>query len=69
MARRLNPLRFEPGSDAPRKQVGAGMIMARAIAEAHGGRLEIRSAIGQGCTAMLTLPPERVVLEPGRRGR
>ncbi len=40
---------------------GLGLFIARSIAEAHGGRLDVRSAPGQGATFTLELP-----LGPGR---
>ena len=35
---------------------GLGLFIARSIAEAHGGELEVRSAPGRGATFRLTLP-------------
>lgn len=39
-----------------RKGVGLGLAIARWIAEAHGGRLEVESQVGQGSTFTLWLP-------------
>jgi signal transduction histidine kinase len=47
---------------------GLGLPLARSMAELHGGRLELRSTPGQGTTATLWLPPERV-LDPASYGR
>jgi len=35
---------------------GLGLFIARSIAEAHGGTLEVRSVHGQGSTFTLELP-------------
>lgn len=48
---------FEPGfrlSDRPGQ--GIGLAVARAVAEAHGGALEVVSAPGEGATFTLVLP-------------
>jgi signal transduction histidine kinase len=43
-----------PGSSKP--GTGLGLFIARSIAEAHGGTLDVRSGPGVGTTFMLTLP-------------
>jgi signal transduction histidine kinase len=43
------------GPDAP-QGTGLGLFIARSIAEAHGGTLQVRSRLGQGSTFTLTLP-------------
>jgi len=52
---------FEPGvrldTDVPGS--GLGLAVGRAIAEAHGGTLTVRSSPGEGATFTLTLPIER----------
>ena len=40
---------------------GLGLPLAKSLAEAHGGRLEITSALGQGTTVTVQFPAERVV--------
>ncbi len=40
-----------------------GIAMVKAVANAHGGSLEIRSMPGQGATMMVTIPAERVHAE------
>ena len=42
---------------------GVGIPLAKAIAEAHGGALEIRSMPGSGTIAMLVIPSDRVLTE------
>lgn len=42
---------------------GVGLPLVKAIAEAHGGVLEIRSMPDQGTTAMLVIPADRVQSE------
>lgn len=46
--------------DVARSADALGLILARAIIEAHGGRLEVRSSPGAGTTAMLSIPPHRI---------
>jgi signal transduction histidine kinase len=52
---------FEPGAriDTGQPGSGLGLALARAIAEAHGGRLHLDSAPGRGATFMLALPVGR----------
>jgi len=38
--------------------MGLGLLLARRIVEAHGGRLEIASRVGEGTTARIALPTE-----------
>jgi signal transduction histidine kinase len=40
---------------------GLGLPLAQSMAELHGGRLELRSMPGEGTTATLWLPPDRVL--------
>jgi len=49
---------FEPGVRfADRPGQGIGLAVAREIAEAHGGWIEVDSAPGRGTTFRLVLPP------------
>ncbi|MEW6716292.1 MAG: HAMP domain-containing sensor histidine kinase [Chloroflexota bacterium] len=41
---------------AKNKGVGLGLTIARGIVEAHGGKLEVRSMVGQGSTFVVKLP-------------
>lgn len=45
------------------QDTGLGLPLAKAIIEAHGGALEIRSMPGEGTTAMIVIPADRVNLE------
>jgi PAS domain S-box-containing protein len=40
---------------------GLGLPLSKALAEQHGGTLAIESAVNQGTTVIITLPPERVI--------
>jgi signal transduction histidine kinase len=44
------------GTDGMRPGTGLGLFIARSIAEAHGGALEVQSAPEQGATFTLELP-------------
>ena len=45
---------------------GLGLPLSAALAEEHGGRIEIESRIGQGTTVRLILPAARVLAEARR---
>jgi PAS domain S-box-containing protein len=58
---------FEPffqGSDADfrhkREGTGLGLAISQKLAEMHGGRIAIESALGEGTTVTLTLPESRL---------
>lgn len=58
----LEPFNQLDGSLARRFEgAGLGLPIARALAELHGGQLTIRSAIGEGTTATISLPPSRLI--------
>ncbi|MFO1190467.1 MAG: PAS domain S-box protein [Alphaproteobacteria bacterium] len=40
---------------------GLGLPLAKALAELHGGSIEIESAVGRGTTVHLRLPPSRIL--------
>ena len=46
--------------------VGLGLAIAKKFIAAHGGRIEIRSALGRGTTVSLIYPRERVMSSTGR---
>jgi signal transduction histidine kinase len=50
--------RFARASSHRPDGTGLGLAIVRAIAEAHGGRVELRSAPGAGSTFILDLPTE-----------
>jgi signal transduction histidine kinase len=45
--------------------LGLGLPLANAIADAHGGRLKISSPVGEGVSAYIILPAERVLAAGG----
>jgi signal transduction histidine kinase len=52
--------RFYRAQREGRTGVGLGLSIAHWIAEAHGGRLNVESEVGQGTTFTLWLPTESV---------
>jgi signal transduction histidine kinase len=55
---------FTPYFTTKASGLGLGLAIAKQIAEAHGGRIDVRSRIGEGTTVRITLPLAR---RPGRR--
>jgi two-component system cell cycle sensor histidine kinase PleC len=43
-----------------RHDTGLGLSICRQFAEMHGGRMELKSALGKGTTVSVVLPRERV---------
>ena len=60
VARCLTPLAADLEYGAPRQLIGRGLPLAKAIAEAHGGTLEIRTNLRAGTMAMIVVPAARV---------
>jgi len=56
----LTPLAADLEFGPPRLRIGRGLPFAKAIAEAHGGKLEIRTNLRAGTMAMIVIPPARV---------
>jgi two-component system OmpR family sensor kinase len=56
--------RFYRGRDSRSEGSGLGLSIVRAIAEAHGGQVAVRSAPGHGATFRLTLPRRLSELAP-----
>jgi signal transduction histidine kinase len=56
--------------DQPRTRgiagTGLGLAIAREVAEAHGGRIDVESRVGEGSTFSLVLPVARLADEAGR---
>lgn len=60
LARRLAPLHAAYDGNQGDGQIGLGLLLARAIVEAHNGSLELRSNLGQGTIATLVVPADRI---------
>ena len=62
LERVFDPFTQLDGSLARRFQgSGLGLFLSRALVQAHGGTLALASAPGAGTTALLRLPPERLI--------
>ena len=60
LKRVLEPfVQVESGHDRRFEGSGLGLSLVKAFAEAHGGRLEIKSRLGKGTKASIILPPHR----------
>jgi PAS domain S-box-containing protein len=61
IAAALEPFRQLDGSLARRFEgAGLGLSISKALAELHGGHLSVQSAVGEGTTVIIALPPARV---------
>ncbi|HSR72884.1 MAG TPA: HAMP domain-containing sensor histidine kinase, partial [Kiloniellales bacterium] len=62
VARVLQPFaQVESAYARSHEGTGLGLPLAKSFIEAHGGRLEIDSRLGEGTTVTLYFPPERVI--------
>ena len=62
--------RFFRTSVAHRRSIegtGLGLVIAKAIAERHGGRIEFESQVGEGTTFRVELPLQAEITGPQRR--
>ncbi|MEO3428009.1 ATP-binding protein [Pelagibius sp. CAU 1746] len=50
------------------KGTGLGLPLAKALAELHGGTLDLQSELGKGTTVTLRLPAHRIVARRGAEG-
>ncbi|MEU0137752.1 HAMP domain-containing sensor histidine kinase [Streptomyces sp. NPDC006296] len=66
---RARPVAGAPSDGAPAGGSGLGLAIASTIAEAHGGRLELDTGPGEGCTFRLLLPGAPVVPGGPERSR
>lgn len=55
------------GLDAPHEGTGLGLPLSKALAELHGGRLEIKSTKGVGTEVTITLPQSRIIAQSEQR--
>ena len=66
IAAALEPFRQLDGSLARRFEgAGLGLSIAKALAELHGGSLSVKSAVGEGTTVTIALPPPRLCAQTG----
>lgn len=64
LSRTAAPLQSRVDGSRAGPYMGFGLLFAKAIAEAHGGSLELRSMPGQGTTVLMAMPPYRVMHLP-----
>jgi PAS domain S-box-containing protein len=62
IAKALTPFaQLDQGPTRRHEGVGLGLPLASRLMEVHGGTLTLDSALGQGCTATIWLPPSRIM--------
>ena len=54
--------RAAPDPSSPRRGSGLGLSIAKAVVEAHGGTIDVRSEPGRGSVFRITLPVDRAAL-------
>ncbi|MGE5540227.1 MAG: ATP-binding protein [Gemmatimonas sp.] len=54
-------VQVESGLNRRYEGTGLGLALSKALAELHGGKLVIESAVGEGTEVTLKLPPERLI--------
>ena len=60
--------RIDPGRNRMQGGSGLGLAIAQNIAQAHGGRIRVESAVGQGSTFTVVVPSADQVDEEQLRG-
>jgi two-component system cell cycle sensor histidine kinase PleC len=67
VAAALEPFRQLDGALSRRFEgAGLGLSIAKALAELHGGRLNIRSAVGEGTSVTIALPASCLAARPAK---
>jgi two-component system sensor histidine kinase AtoS len=59
---------FDPYFTTRGSGTGLGLAITRRIVEAHGGRIEVQSRLGEGTTVRLMIPTESADMEDAQDG-